>query len=321
MKYVISLLVCIGIFIAYVLIGAAVFGWQHGGGLIPMMILFAIVSAVWRKKTKSKTSKNMINSSCEEKANSETDSSAITYETDTPKNSEKDNRINTPEIQAIFQIEPEREESCDNKLNVAANKFDSTEMAQSEETKKAFINHKQDQAEDKEYIKWWLLASLIIVFLGIIAGRFTKTPANTQGETGVPSFTEIVSSLQKRNLSTPSSRLVGHWVNIDNGGEIYYSPIDQSLGIGTFRLKNFGGSVGPPIRFKIVFEEYSGKRLIIRIFNKSIDELGAKIGIMATQSDVELCVSKDGRSMTEEYTLNGSPIFSVHRYVDDKTIP
>ncbi len=71
MKYVIALLACIGIFIAYVLIGAAVFGWQHGGGLIPMMILFAIVGAVWRKITKSKTNKNTSNAGCTEKVSYE----------------------------------------------------------------------------------------------------------------------------------------------------------------------------------------------------------------------------------------------------------
>ncbi len=321
MKYVIAVLACVGVFIAYVLIGAAVFGWQHGGGLIPMMILFAIVGAVWRKITKSKTSKNTSNAGCVEKANSESDSSAITYETDTPENSDEDNGIKTPEIQTAFQVEPKIKASDGKKPSIAAEQADMVKMTQSEETKNCSINHQEAPVKDEEYVKWFSLALLIIVLIAIIVVRFVETPEATRAVTSVESLSKMVSSVPKRDLSTPSNRIVGHWVNIDNGGEIYYSPIDRSLGIGTFRLKNFGGSVGPPIRFKIVFEEYSGKSLIIRIFNKAIDELGAKIGIMVTQSDVELCISKDGQSMTEEYTLNGSPIFGVYRYVDDKTIP
>ena len=51
MKYVLAISACVGIFITYAIIGAAL-GWRHGGGLIPMLILFAAIGATWRKITK-----------------------------------------------------------------------------------------------------------------------------------------------------------------------------------------------------------------------------------------------------------------------------
>ncbi len=38
---------CFAIFIAYACIGAAI-GWKHGGGMIPMLILMAALSATWK---------------------------------------------------------------------------------------------------------------------------------------------------------------------------------------------------------------------------------------------------------------------------------
>ncbi len=57
MKYVLAILACIVIFIAYVIIGAAL-GWRHGGGLIPVMILFAAIGATWRAITKKRPDKD-----------------------------------------------------------------------------------------------------------------------------------------------------------------------------------------------------------------------------------------------------------------------
>ena len=53
MKYVLAIFVCVAICIAYALIGALL-GWRSGGGVIPMMILFAALVATWRGITKNK---------------------------------------------------------------------------------------------------------------------------------------------------------------------------------------------------------------------------------------------------------------------------
>lgn len=52
MDYVLAILACAGLFILYAVIGAAVFGWKHGGGAIPMLILLAAMGATWRAITK-----------------------------------------------------------------------------------------------------------------------------------------------------------------------------------------------------------------------------------------------------------------------------
>ena len=54
MKYVLAILACAGLFILYAVLGAAVFGWKHGGGAIPMLILFAAMGATWRAITKKR---------------------------------------------------------------------------------------------------------------------------------------------------------------------------------------------------------------------------------------------------------------------------
>lgn len=51
MKYVLALAACFGIFIVYALIAGAM-GWTHGGGAIPMLILFAALVGTWRAITK-----------------------------------------------------------------------------------------------------------------------------------------------------------------------------------------------------------------------------------------------------------------------------
>ncbi len=57
MKYVLAVLACAGLFILYAVLGAAVFGWERGGGVIPMLILFAVIGATWRAITKKHETK------------------------------------------------------------------------------------------------------------------------------------------------------------------------------------------------------------------------------------------------------------------------
>lgn len=52
MKYVIAILVCLAIIIVFQMIGIVAFGWEHGGGAIPQLFLFAIVILTFRAITK-----------------------------------------------------------------------------------------------------------------------------------------------------------------------------------------------------------------------------------------------------------------------------
>ncbi|MCF8131364.1 MAG: hypothetical protein K9N10_22875 [Deltaproteobacteria bacterium] len=46
MKYVLAVIACIGIFLLYITVSVFL-GWRHGGGIIPTLILFTSVGAVW----------------------------------------------------------------------------------------------------------------------------------------------------------------------------------------------------------------------------------------------------------------------------------
>jgi len=56
MKYVIALVACFSIFIAYLMI-VGLMGWRHGGGIIPILILFAAITGIWRAITKKRSGK------------------------------------------------------------------------------------------------------------------------------------------------------------------------------------------------------------------------------------------------------------------------
>jgi len=51
MKYVLAIIACAAIFLIYVVIGAAL-GWENGGGVIPMSILFSAIGGTWYGITK-----------------------------------------------------------------------------------------------------------------------------------------------------------------------------------------------------------------------------------------------------------------------------
>lgn len=119
----------------------------------------------------------------------------------------------------------------------------------------------------------------------------------------------------RRDLSTPSGRLIGHWRSADGGGElIYSSTFDPSLRVGTYRIQSqLQNSV---FRFKVISEDVSGTNLVIRNFN---DVWAAQMKIAASldlsQSDVSCFISKDGRRMTQECTFGGIRSLYVYEYV------
>ncbi len=53
MKYFLAILACIGVFLVFLLV-SVLMGWKSGGGLIPQLILYASMAAVWRVITKKK---------------------------------------------------------------------------------------------------------------------------------------------------------------------------------------------------------------------------------------------------------------------------
>ena len=50
LRVTLALLACFGVYVVYVIIGVFL-GWKRGGGIIPLMIMFAIMGYVWRAIT------------------------------------------------------------------------------------------------------------------------------------------------------------------------------------------------------------------------------------------------------------------------------
>lgn len=65
MKYILGFLACLIIVVLYHAVGIAVFGWKHGGGAIPMLVLMAAVISTWRAITGNrKIQGNQLDESC-----------------------------------------------------------------------------------------------------------------------------------------------------------------------------------------------------------------------------------------------------------------
>jgi len=170
------------------------------------------------------------------------------------------------------------------------------------------------------------LLSLIfaLVLILSIMGRPRRSVA--QATSAYPeSYTIVGDSHGTRNLSTPSIRLAGRWRQIGYyNSELYFSPIEAELGIGAYRIGNHGeASFGQPRQFRILREHSSGTELIYREFKPlSIKRLELETGLDLTKSDVRCCVSKDGSTMTLEYTTGGDPdpTLSVYQYVNNEPL-
>ena len=156
----------------------------------------------------------------------------------------------------------------------------------------------------RQPFKWSLLLALIAVLIGVVLVQWKE-----------PLFDSIAKATAQRpkagrDLSTPSSRLVGHWRNIGGGADIYYGPIDFRSQAGTFTISTPDGQFSRG--FKILFEEHSGNKLTVKEYLQYSNRSGTVVA--------EYFLSEDGRSMVKEYLLNEGP-FLTYRYVDDKTVP
>ena len=122
----------------------------------------------------------------------------------------------------------------------------------------------------EEQLKWIVVVILAIIFV-ILIKPFVNIPNSTWAD--------------KRDLSTPSDRLIGHW---SGGADLYYSSIDPQLKIGSGIISNNNNDI--PFNFKVLWEESSGTDIKTREFFS-----GAEF------YNVECCISMDGQSMTKEY--------------------
>lgn len=160
----------------------------------------------------------------------------------------------------------------------------------------------------------FLIIFIFILFAILVCVSYT--PIATWSADSIPY------GYQKRNMSTPSSRLVGHWISENGDHHIFYSLIDRSLQIGTYQLSlnSYKTKSSDPIKFKIISEKSSGTRLVIREFPNNT-KLEATTGLDLSKSDIVCCISKDGKSMSQEYKFLEKRHLSIYHYVDGRVDP
>lgn len=116
---------------------------------------------------------------------------------------------------------------------------------------------------------------------------------------------------EERDLSTPSSRLVGHWRSINTVAmsEYYFGEIDEETGKGAFA--EYGAKSGTLAKgtYKVVRETPEGEAITIIMILFGYEDSDVPFDIMNPETDLE--VQEDGmKAKMRKYYIE---------YVDDKT--
>lgn len=131
----------------------------------------------------------------------------------------------------------------------------------------------------------------------------------------------LVVGVEARDLTTPSSRLIGHWTRDVRGGTMheYFGPLDPATETGPYAWVEPSGRVVKH-RYKVLAEIPGGTDLTIQILFTA----------GGTRSD-RYDVARDGTAFTGQRQLTPSPgeprtavnpVFrEMFRYADEKTAP
>jgi hypothetical protein len=217
MKYFLAILACFGVVVAYILIGAGVFGWKHGGGVIPMLILFAALGAIWRKMTKSTINDDPNNAQCANSPKKQSDATAMICEAEITKNRHKQDQDNTTGDETIFQSGAEMPLSDQNQMTAKEKqKIAVKQTTVTTGTSEERTTNKQIPARERQ-ATWFGFSILVVALMVIPLVYFSSTPKDTQAD--------IPSHQQYQDFSTPSSQLVSH------SGENGLSPRDSRFAL------------------------------------------------------------------------------------------
>jgi len=128
-----------------------------------------------------------------------------------------------------------------------------------------------------------------------------------------------------RDLSTPSSRLVGHWVEPSHGSSVYYTPQLSNASMGRFSTgRQHSGT------YQILYEDASGTEIVLkRVAPILAFPSGESVPGTSAEVILHLCISRDGRVThlldsvvicedgRQVHTGNGG----TYRYADARTQP
>jgi hypothetical protein len=118
-----------------------------------------------------------------------------------------------------------------------------------------------------------------------------------------------VNAQAPRDLSTPASRLVGHWATTGNV-HYYFGPVD-SLDIGSLTWVEIDrDSTVVKHRYKIISQARSGERLTIQVlFGSGGDRVDQYV------------VSRDGTRISWTLEVAGISVANNAAHIDDKVRP
>ncbi len=114
-----------------------------------------------------------------------------------------------------------------------------------------------------------------------------------------------------RDLSTPSSRLVGHWrtINVVAMSDLYFGEIDEETGTGTFAEYDLRDGTLAKGTYTIVRETPGGEAITIRTALFGYQDLDIPPDLLNPESDLEVQVDGLKAKMRKFYI----------EYVDEKT--
>jgi hypothetical protein len=149
-----------------------------------------------------------------------------------------------------------------------------------------------------------LFVIFALIFISILFGRLAKIPATIEANR-----IELVPFQQQRDLSKPSSRLVGNWRCVTDGHKLHFCQPQNSQNSvfdygGIFFWNNNVGS------FTILIESYSEDQLTTRE--------SFFLGKDFVSTRVKYDLPKDGQSMNRKILFeNGSQLMFDYFYVDN----
>ena len=116
----------------------------------------------------------------------------------------------------------------------------------------------------------------------------------------------LVAGCGGKDLSTPSSRIVGHWQGGYVPREKYFGPIDDQTRTGS--AVEFTDGDAFYFQYRVVSEEINGVTIKYVGVHPDLSD--------ALQVEMEFWIKKDGLTMT-----NANNPLDVYEYVDSKTEP
>ena len=115
----------------------------------------------------------------------------------------------------------------------------------------------------------------------------------------------------KRDISTPETALLGHWVTTQRGAKANYYFGDHTLVVG-------GPGRYVELTYDVVYSDDGANKIVIEI---SMDLAPDSPLPFSVGMEKELTFSKNRKSLTEVTEMNGIKITNKWKYVDAKTRP